>query len=152
MPNTGGRCSSCLPGQSRAMAIVNRRRTDPVRHRADVSVRLARRPAAAPAPRSACSAAGTSKLTTDGTKRRKKSKKSTTPACQTISVVMSPNGLNAPPAFAATTMLMKAIATKRGLPPPTAITTAPMTSAVVRLSRHRREEEREQPVTQNSWR
>ena len=47
---------------------------------------------------------------------------------------MSPNGLNAPPAFAATTMLMQASVTKRGAPAPTAMTTAPMTSAVVRLS------------------
>ena len=39
-------------------------------------------------------------------KSLKKVKKSTIPACQTIKVVMSPNGLKAPPAFAATTMLI----------------------------------------------
>ena len=40
----------------------------------------------------------------------------------------------APPAFAATTMLMQLIAMKRGLPCPTAMTTAHITNAVVRLS------------------
>ena len=56
------------------------------------------------------------------------------PFCHTIKVVMSPNGLNAPPAFAATTMLMQESATKRGASRPSAIATAHMTSAVVRLS------------------
>ena len=59
-------------------------------------------------------AAGTRKLTTDGTKRARNVQKSTSPRCQTINVVMSPNGLNAPPAFAATTILIQATATKRG--------------------------------------
>ena len=47
---------------------------------------------------------------------------------------MSPNGLNAPPAFAATTTLIHAGAMKPALPRPTVTTTAPSTNAVVRLS------------------
>ena len=47
---------------------------------------------------------------------------------------MSPNGLNAPPAFAATTMFTKPIEINRALPAPTARTTAPITRAVVKLS------------------
>ena len=47
---------------------------------------------------------------------------------------MSPNGLKAPPALAATTMLMQDRATNLGWPVPTAVTTAAMTRAVVRLS------------------
>jgi hypothetical protein len=39
-------------------------------------------------------AAGTKKLIKDGTNRLKNWEKSTTPFCQTISVVISPNGLN----------------------------------------------------------
>ena len=45
----------------------------------------------------------------------KKPANGTRPFCQTISVVMSPNGLKAPPALAATTMLMQATATNFGL-------------------------------------
>ncbi len=48
-------------------------------------------------------AAGTTQFTTDGTNRSKNSKNDSLPFCHTISVVMSPNGLNAPPALAATT-------------------------------------------------
>jgi Na+/H+ antiporter NhaD/arsenite permease-like protein len=40
-------------------------------------------------------AAGTKKLTKDGTNKLKNWEKPTTPFCQTISVVISPNGLNA---------------------------------------------------------
>ena len=47
---------------------------------------------------------------------------------------MSPKGLKAPPAFAATTMLMQAGTTNRGDCAPTEIATAPITSVVVRLS------------------
>ena len=42
-------------------------------------------------------------------KSLKKVKKSTIPACQTIKVVMSPNGLKAPPALAATTIFIQPI-------------------------------------------
>ena len=80
------------------------------------------------------SAAGTSQLIKDGMNSGKKSANGTSPFCQTISVVMSPNGLNAPPAFAATTMLMQATETNFGFFSPIAITTAPITSAVVKLS------------------
>ena len=58
-------------------------------------------------------AAGTSQLTSDGMNSTKNSWNATIPFCHTISVVMSPNGLNAPPALAATTMLMHEMAMKR---------------------------------------
>ena len=66
--------------------------------------------------------------------KAKNVKNSTLPACQTIKVVISPKGLNAPPAFAATTILIQAIEINFGLEMPTAITTAQRTKAVVRLS------------------
>ena len=55
-------------------------------------------------------------------------------ACHAMSVVMSPNGLKAPPALAATTTLMQATTTNFGRSRPTASATAPMIRAVVRLS------------------
>ncbi len=48
---------------------------------------------------------------------------------------MSPKGENAPPALAATTMLMQEMTMNLGDFAPMASTTAPMISAVVRLSR-----------------
>jgi len=63
---------------------------------------------------------------------------------------MSPNGLNAPPAFEATTILTMAIETKRGLLEPTANTTAPMISAVVRLSAIGEMKNAKNPVIQKS--
>ena len=65
---------------------------------------------------------------------------------------MSPKGLNAPPALAATTTLMQARATKRGLWEPTASTTAPISSAVVRLSAMGEMQKARKPVTQNRLR
>ena len=56
------------------------------------------------------------------------------PFCQTINVVMSPNGENAPPALAATTILIHATATNLVLSPPTAMATVAISNAVVRLS------------------
>jgi hypothetical protein len=96
--------------------------------------------------------AGTSQFTTDGTKIRKNSKNSTLCACHTIKVVMSPNALQAPPALAATTMLMKPRLTKRALPAPTASTTADMIRAVVRLSSTADRKNASTPVSQNSGR
>ena len=72
--------------------------------------------------------------------------------CQTIRVVMSPKGENAPPAFAATTMLMKPMATNFGESLPIARTTAPMTKAVVRLSRTPDRKNANVPVSQNRLR
>ena len=66
--------------------------------------------------------------------RLKKVKKSTIPACQTIKVVMSPNGLKAPPALAATTILIHPIAKNLLFPFPQASKTEHITSAVVKLS------------------
>ena len=65
---------------------------------------------------------------------------------------MSPNGLNAPPALAATTMFAAAMATNRGCPLPTAITTAHITSAVVRLSAIGDRKKAMMPVIQNTFR
>src|SRR3569832_546619 len=65
-----------------------------------------------------------------------------------MSVVMSPKGLKAPPALAATTMMMQDTATKRGCPTPTASTTAAMMSAVVRLSATAEMKKPSRPVSQ----
>ena len=65
---------------------------------------------------------------------------------------MSPKGLKAPPAFAATTILTQAMPIKRGLPRPTASTTAHITSAVVRLSMIGDRKKLMTPVIQKSWR
>ena len=97
-------------------------------------------------------AAGTTKLTSDGTNSTKKVQNSTMPFCHTIRVVMSPNGLNAPPALAPTTMLIQARVTKRVLSPPTASTTAHISSAVVRLSATGEMKKARMPVSQNSVR
>ena len=47
---------------------------------------------------------------------------------------MSPNGLKAPPALAATTILIQATAINLWLSPATAITTVAISNAVVKLS------------------
>ena len=64
----------------------------------------------------------------------KKSKKLSIPFCQTIKVVISPKGENAPPALAATTILTHPIEINLLLSFPTAKRTAHKTNAVVRLS------------------
>ena len=56
------------------------------------------------------SAAGTSQLVSAGRNSRGKSPRPSFPRCHTMSVVRSPNGLNAPPAFAATTTFTQHIA------------------------------------------
>ena len=78
--------------------------------------------------------AGIKKLTAEGTNNAKKVVNSTMPFCQTISVVISPNGLNAPPALAATTMLIQANAINFVFLPPTFMTIAHINNAVVKLS------------------
>ena len=78
--------------------------------------------------------AGIMYVTTEGTKILKKSKNDTKPLCQIISVVISPNGENAPPALAETTILIIPIVMKFLLPLPTTSTTVPRIKAVVRLS------------------
>ena len=75
------------------------------------------------------STAGTRKFMADGINSAKKVQKSTMPFCQTISVVISPKGENAPRAFAPTTMSMQVSVTKWLLEPPTASATAHMSSA-----------------------
>jgi hypothetical protein len=102
--------------------------------------------------------AGTNQLTKAGMNKLKKVQKVMRPLlacmffCQTIKVVMSPNGLNAPPAFAATTKLMQASKTNFVLLPPTANTTAPISKAVVRLSAIGDMKKASKPVTQNKAR
>jgi hypothetical protein len=96
--------------------------------------------------------AGTSQLISEGMKRAKKLKKSTLPFCQTIRVVMSPKGEKAPPALAAMTMLMHETTMKAGLLAPTAITTAPISRAVVRLSATGEMKKASRPVIQKIWR
>ena len=96
------------------------------------------------------SSAGTIKLATDGRNSVKKSKNSTLPACHTIRVVISPNGLKAPPAFAATTTLIRAGTVKRVSSLPTDMMTVPITSAVVRLSATGEIKKARIPVVQNS--
>ena len=54
--------------------------------------------------------------------------------CHTIRVVISPKGLATPPAFDATTTLTHARGIKSWWSRPTAVITAPIKSAVVRLS------------------
>ena len=93
--------------------------------------------------------AGTKKLTSDGINKFRNSPNSRIPFCHTINVVMSPNGLKAPPALAATTMLMQARLTNLGLPLPTARTTAHIINAVVRLSAIGDIKKAKRPVIQN---
>jgi len=90
------------------------------------------------------------KLTTEGKKSTKNPQKSTIPFCQTINVVISPNGENAPPALALTTMFIQANITKRELSPPTAITTAHINRAVVKLSAMGEIKNAKIPVIQNN--
>ena len=97
-------------------------------------------------------AAGITKLTTAGINNLKNTPNSMTPLCQTIRVVISPKGLNAPPALAATTILMQASETKRGLSEPTDMTTAHMIKAVVKLSAIGEIINARIPVTQNNMR
>ena len=94
--------------------------------------------------------AGIIKLTTAGINNAKNSLNSRMPFCHTINVVISPKGLNAPPAFAPTTMLTQAIAIKSGRPCPTAIITAHITNAVVRLSAIGEMKNAKIPVNQNN--
>ncbi len=70
------------------------------------------------------------------------------PFCQTIRVVMSPKGLKAPPALAATTTLMQARLTNRALAPPTVRITAHISSAVVMLSAIGEMKKASRPVSQ----
>src|SRR5699024_7191062 len=94
--------------------------------------------------------AGTTKLATAGKNKCKNSKNSTLPACQTIKVVMSPKGLKAPPALAATTILIQLMVIKRPCPSATFITTAHINSAVVKLSATGEIKNDKTPVIQNN--
>ena len=96
--------------------------------------------------------AGTTQLTMLGIRRRGKSASDSVPRCHTMSVVKSPKGLNAPPEFAATTMFTQHIATYSGSPLPTAETTAPIRTAVVRLSAIGDSQKATVPVTQKQLR
>ncbi len=69
-----------------------------------------------------------------------------------MSVVISPKGLKAPPAFAATTIFIQEIETKLGLPSPTTKTTAHIINAVVKLSATGEITNDKAPVNQNNAR
>mmetsp|Transcript_7660 Transcript_7660/g.47284 ORF Transcript_7660/g.47284 Transcript_7660/m.47284 type:complete len:226 (-) Transcript_7660:824-1501(-) len=93
--------------------------------------------------------AGTNQLTKEGSRSSTKSGMSSLCFCQTMSVVTSPKGLNAPPAFDATIVLMNPSTTKLGCPLPTVLMTAPIRRAVVRLSASGERKKAISPVTQN---
>ncbi|MNJ64413.1 hypothetical protein D3C77_603610 [compost metagenome] len=93
--------------------------------------------------------AGIRKLSRAGMKSAKNWPNGTLPACHTIRVVMSPKGLKAPPALAATTMLMQARLMKRRSPLATLSTTVHIRSAVVRLSTTGEMKKARNPVSQN---
>ena len=95
--------------------------------------------------------AGTNQLTNEGMNNGKNCKNSTLPFCQTISVVISPKGEKAPPALAAITTLIHAIEINLTSLPPTAITTAPINRAVVKLSAIGEIRNAKTPVTQNTF-
>ena len=78
--------------------------------------------------------AGIIKLITAGKNNLKKSANCNLLLCHTIKVVISPNGLNAPPALAATTILIQAQQINFLLSGATAITIADISNAVVKLS------------------
>ena len=65
---------------------------------------------------------------------------------------MSPKGLNAPPALAATTTEMQLTTVNLALSRPKAVTTAPITTAVVRLSSTGDKENAKTPVRTKSCR
>ena len=94
---------------------------------------------------------GIIKFTSEGKNNFKNWKNSTYPACQTIKVVISPKGLNAPPAFAATTIFTQLILVKFLLPLPTAKTTAHIVKAVVKLSAIGDKKNDIKPVIQNNF-
>ena len=96
--------------------------------------------------------AGTIKFTTLGRNKAKNVQNSTRPFCQTISVVMSPKGLKAPPALAATTILIAPKLINWGLSLPTARSTAHNTNAVVKLSKTGDKKNAQNPVSQNKAR
>ena len=84
-------------------------------------------------------------------KSAKKSKNGDLPAAQTISVVISPNGLHAPPAFAATTMFIAPATRKFVLFLSIVKRTVDRISAVVRLSATGLIKNAKIPVSQNSF-
>ena len=77
--------------------------------------------------------AGITKLIIAGINKAKKSTKGTTSFCQTNKVVISPNGLNEPPALEATTTLIQDKVTNCRLSLPIAKITEPINKAVVKL-------------------
>ena len=96
--------------------------------------------------------AGTSQFTTAGASRPGNSSSRTFPFCHTMSVVKSPKGENAPPALAATTMLTQHMDTYSSYPCPRLLITAPMSTAVVRLSAMGESQKAINPVIQKQLR
>src|SRR5699024_9357107 len=94
--------------------------------------------------------AGTKKFTAEGKNKAKNSKNFTFPACHTINVVISPKGLKAPPALAATTMFTQLMAINLPCPSATFMITAHMSNTVVKLSATGEMKKAKIPVIQNN--
>ena len=132
MPSTGGICRKLWAETAIAMVTINSPTTNQAPCRSSATSVTA----------SGCSlgtendmmTAGISQLTSDGRNNTKNPWKGMMPFCHTINVVMSPNGEKAPPALAATTILIQATITKAVFFPPTAMATVAISRAVVRLS------------------
>ena len=150
MPRTGGRSKNVWTPMAVAMVTANRA----MARRAPTFMVTTRSLAAGPPGGTAkCMiAAGMTAFIKAGRNNVRKAWNGTTPFCQTIRVVMSPNGLKAPPALAATTILMQDNATNLGAAVPAAMDTADITSAVVRLSANGEITNDKPPVSQNSLR
>ena len=151
MPKNGGKCRNCSKDTAVAIVQMNKPQITKAPRFIGTSKSV---PACGFSSGTAklINVAGTIKFTTDGRNKAKNSKNVAWPLCQTIRVVMSPNGLKAPPALAATTILMQPRATNFGLSEPTANTTAPINSAVVKLSAIGERKKANTPVIQNSFR
>mmetsp|Transcript_47227 Transcript_47227/g.75623 ORF Transcript_47227/g.75623 Transcript_47227/m.75623 type:complete len:251 (+) Transcript_47227:105-857(+) len=147
MPSTGGRCAyewkhavmttvarnssitSTAPGNSRTVSPSTRGGT------ASLMYGFIRH-------------AGTSQFTADGMSSLGNSSSCSFPFCHTMRVVRSPKGEKAPPALAATTMFTQHIATYSCSPWPRLETTAPISTAVVRLSAMGESQKAIRPVIQ----
>ena len=96
--------------------------------------------------------AGTTQFSNDGINKKANFKVSTLPEVQTIRVVISPKGLQAPPALAATTILIKAGIINLEFPLLTAKATVDIKRALVKLSASGERKNVIVPVAQKSGR
>ena len=150
MPSIGGRCRKLWKLTARAMVRPNKPTTTQPPYLTSTSSLMGSGLSTGTA--KLIMPAVTTQLVMEGSTSTKNSWNCTWPACQIISVVMSPKGLNTPPALAATTTLMQPRTTKRVLSPPIETTTAAISRAVVRLSAKGDMAKEIRPVIQNSLR